>query len=874
MFDSVFTAALTVPFESDRPLIPIADIERGLDAIENASIEQQQRILMEQTANLLEKAGVFLAARDVAGIQSLEWSASVALQAPIFSVWSMGWQLGSAHMIREMISSVPENLRKKISFSSSLRTFATAQEKDAIASLLQLQPGTIVNTAAEQAVLRRTIQLAGNFGDDQLAKLKVSLIGAISPDADGKVLSRKELLDQVQANLKVGKARAEMIARTELTNAYNSSRIQTALQSSIVTHFRFLAIGDARTTPICRSRNGMLIAASDLSAIAANKPPLHVRCRSTVSPVMGTINPTHAEWIADPARQPGNRTLEPLPKGWTTSELPKAPTPPPAPTPTPTPTKPKKAKAEAFPKSIDKLETVRSLGGSTGATLVRDPKTGKQFVLKRGSSAEHLREEFAADQAYQALGVSVPKAKLYETATGPAKLAEFVEGRSLKAVLAEGGEAAAKAIAQLEKNFAADALLGNWDVVGLDLDNVLVDKGGQVWRIDNGGSLRYRAQGALKGNAWNKYPTELFSLRDAAVNVQTSEVFGGLKHFDVVEQMRSLGEKEAALLKALPKELHETIKGRLFEMRRQVGIADTLKADKWNEGYIGSFNRHSLGLRSSGIVERLPDQLRQKAKGGVTVVDKAGKAFDDLRGEGSHMLAVRDYIKSVGGDYNIIENWMDAQAGSSWSNDSQAFKYFIANNRSAPMDSYFWRDGVENAKQQALRVAGEAKKRTGNAATYAKSFVPWHAFQYEMMDRVDFDLRDAASKTIKLIRTENKAVMSANNFVPGTKNLTLKRGAAESTSIYKRVEVFGSEVTTQDVPYHRVFGNYFHERSPGQGGSAFLGDGENEFVTLLDDIPFDYEKTVKRKTKKKTTQELADELAELGDFTDFGDLFN
>lgn len=327
-FDSVFTAALEVPFESDRPLIPIADIEQGLDAIEDASIEQQTRILAEQTASLLQRAGLFLQARDVAGIQSLEWSAGVALQAPIFSVWSMGWQLGSAHMIREMVAAVPESERQKAEgrrFNtphSPLLTFTTAQEKDEIAALLQLQPGTIVNTAAEQAVLRRVVQLSGNFSEAQLAKLKVSLIGAISPDADGKVLSRKELLDQVQANLQVGKARAEMIARTELTNAYNSSRIQTALQSSIVTHFRFLAISDARTTPICRSRNGMLIAASDMSAIAANKPPLHVRCRSTVSPVMGTINPTHAEWVADPARQPGNRTLEPLSKGWNSERPP------------------------------------------------------------------------------------------------------------------------------------------------------------------------------------------------------------------------------------------------------------------------------------------------------------------------------------------------------------------------------------------------------------------------------------------------------------------------------------------------------------------------------------------------------------------------
>jgi hypothetical protein len=68
----------------------------------------------------------------------------------------------------------------------------------------------------------------------------------------------------------------------------------------------------------------------------------------------------------------------------------------------------------------------------------------------------------------------------------------------------------------------------------------------------------------------------------------------------------------------------------------------------------------------------------------------------------------------------------------------------------------------------------------------------------------------------------------------------MQRGAAESTSIYEQVKVFGSEVTVQEVPWHRVLGCYFYERVLGSGGTAFMGDDENEFVCLLDDIPFDY----------------------------------
>ena len=67
----------------------------------------------------------------------------------------------------------------------------------------------------------------------------------------------------------------------------------------------------------------------------------------------------------------------------------------------------------------------------------------------------------------------------------------------------------------------------------------------------------------------------------------------------------------------------------------------------------------------------------------------------------------------------------------------------------------------------------------------------------------------------------------------------MKRGAAESCSIFQRVNVLGSELTVQKVPIHRVLGTYWQSRDARVGGNAFLGDHENEFVCLLDDVPFD-----------------------------------
>lgn len=232
------------------------------------------------------------------------------------------------------------------------------------------------------------------------------------------------------------------------------------------------------------------------------------------------------------------------------------------------PAKPKaKSKALEFPKNIDsELELVRQLGGSTGAELVKDKKTGQMFVRKRGANEGHLREEFAADELYRSMGVAVPRGKLYETASGPVKLTEYIEGQTLGELKGKDRE---KAIAQLQKNFVADALLGNWDVVGASQDNILVDGDGKVFRIDNGGSLRYRAQGELKGDNWNGVPLELFTLRE-----QNPEFFGSLTIEDIARQARTLKNKQTKLrsvIKAQP-ETAEVLTKRLdniFTVQKQ-----------------------------------------------------------------------------------------------------------------------------------------------------------------------------------------------------------------------------------------------------------------------------------------------------------------
>lgn len=229
----------------------------------------------------------------------------------------------------------------------------------------------------------------------------------------------------------------------------------------------------------------------------------------------------------------------------------------------------------AWPDSPKDVQIVRRLGGSTGAQLVKD-RAGRQYVMKRGANAEHLREEFASDEAYRALGVLVPEARLYETADGPVKLARWVEGRTLADFLATASEAeAAPVLKQIREGFLADAWLGNWDVAGMNLDNILVDAAGLPWRIDNGGALRFRAMGKKKTAAeWSAAVPELETLLDPKRNPSAAKIFKGITEADMREQLVELSARSEAAIAAAPEGAREVLRLRLLTLQDKLTVRE------------------------------------------------------------------------------------------------------------------------------------------------------------------------------------------------------------------------------------------------------------------------------------------------------------
>jgi hypothetical protein len=329
-----------------------------------------------------------------------------------------------------------------------------------------------------------------------------------------------------------------------------------------------------------------------------------------------------------------------------------------------------------FPSDPNKLKRIAALGGTTGAYLAEDPATGEKFVVKKGGGtdpANHLREEFMTDAVYRLMGVPVPDGKLYETASGPVKVTRFLaDSSSWGEYLSNASPAKAQAArVALQKNFSVDALLGNWDVLGASNDNVRVTKDGTVYRIDNGGGLRYRAQGTLKtAEEWNQGPQEIWSMRrqewmplpsDPSVSVKTiipgnRDTFGKLSILDIAKQIKAIPDSvfQAALNDSgVPPDVRAMLESRMDAMRVVADKAQEMDKFDFKLPYTEEVSRRMVDLRSDGVVDRMSEKLENPVGDPRDVKDENGKEFDELRSNG-YASTPPSYTPPPSGDTTVL----------------------------------------------------------------------------------------------------------------------------------------------------------------------------------------------------------------------------
>lgn len=171
------------------------------------------------------------------------------------------------------------------------------------------------------------------------------------------------------------------------------------------------------------------------------------------------------------------------------------------------------------------------LGSNEGGWY--EKPTGERFYVKFYENPDQGRVEFVANAIYKKLGIKAVRSETIQIdgreavaspAVSNARFARFESQRGSQDV--QGG-------------FVADAYLANWDVIGLDYDNIVEGEDG-FYRIDNGGSLIFRARGGDKTYSPDSIP-ELQSMliRD----YPAGKVFANITEEEIVKQARNLVDK-------------------------------------------------------------------------------------------------------------------------------------------------------------------------------------------------------------------------------------------------------------------------------------------------------------------------------------------
>jgi hypothetical protein len=230
------------------------------------------------------------------------------------------------------------------------------------------------------------------------------------------------------------------------------------------------------------------------------------------------------------------------------------------------------------------FEKVGPQKGSNPGGVYQDPKTGEQWYVKVPKSRDHADNEILAARLYELAGVPVPEIRPTMIEGKPAIASKIIPGT-------EAGKFQPQPWLKNEigKDMPVDAWLANWDAIGTGKDNVIFDNAtGRAHRIDMGGSLRYRAQGAPKGDKFGSDVSELKTFLDPKINPDAADIFGGVDKgitFDAVKRLEQIEPGQIAELvdKWGPRDQAEKVK--LFNTlveRKQAVVDDFYQSQQNN----------------------------------------------------------------------------------------------------------------------------------------------------------------------------------------------------------------------------------------------------------------------------------------------------
>ena len=157
-------------------------------------------------------------------------------------------------------------------------------------------------------------------------------------------------------------------------------------------------------------------------------------------------------------------------------------------------------------------KTGEQLGSNPGGSYLLATDSGQhQYYIKYAREGlspwqgqDRIWSEYLADSIYREAGIAVPESEIVRIRelNQDGHASKWLEGEADPSIARDGNYA---------DGYIIDCWLANWDV---QHDQNLRSIGGIVYRLDNGGSLLYRAQGTRKTN-FDEIVTELETMRSS-----------------------------------------------------------------------------------------------------------------------------------------------------------------------------------------------------------------------------------------------------------------------------------------------------------------------------------------------------------------------
>ncbi len=176
---------------------------------------------------------------------------------------------------------------------------------------------------------------------------------------------------------------------------------------------------------------------------------------------------------------------------------------------------------------FDLEPTGKSPGGTQGAEWYLDKKSGDRFIVKDYAkagpkAADRCATEFIANRIFRMMRIPAQESYLHDGK---------IISREIKGMTGfQKGKNTPKGFCQhedIKNGFVVDAWLANWDVFGLDFDNVFKTQDGRMVRLDAGGTLFFRAMGQPRPSFANEAVTEIDTMRNPATAHEAGLVYQG-----------------------------------------------------------------------------------------------------------------------------------------------------------------------------------------------------------------------------------------------------------------------------------------------------------------------------------------------------------